>query len=90
MNLENVSDFARAVYLETLKIPRGETRSYKEIAITVGRPTASRAVAQALKHNPYPITIPCHRVISSRGQTIGYFGAAGASKGAALLASEQK
>ena len=55
-------------------IPRGEIRTYKDIAIQIGNPKAYRAVATACKNNPYPITIPCHRVISSNGRIGNYFG----------------
>jgi O-6-methylguanine DNA methyltransferase len=58
---------------EALKaIPYGETRNYGEIAQTVGRPRASRAVGQANHNNPVPIVIPCHRVIGARGDLVGF------------------
>jgi O-6-methylguanine DNA methyltransferase len=58
---------------EALKaIPYGETRSYGEIARAVHRPRAGRAVGQANHNNPVPIVVPCHRVIGSRGDLVGY------------------
>jgi len=67
--------FQIEVYLATSQIPRGETRSYSEIALQIGRPKAARAVGSALKHNPFPGTkVPCHRVIHSSGNTTGYMG----------------
>lgn len=58
---------------EALKaIPYGETRSYGQIARVIGRPKACRAVGQANHNNPLPIIIPCHRVIGSRGDLVGY------------------
>ncbi|MBC7086029.1 MAG: methylated-DNA--[protein]-cysteine S-methyltransferase [Methanomethylovorans sp.] len=53
-------------------IPYGETRSYKEIAQSIGNQKASRAVGIANNHNPTPIFIPCHRVITSNGKMGGY------------------
>ena len=56
------------------KIPYGETRSYKEIGEQIGNPKASRAVGHANNRNSISIIIPCHRVIGSNGQLIGYGG----------------
>ena len=67
------------------KIPLGETRSYKWVAAQVGSPKAVRAVGQALKRNPYPVIIPCHRVIKEDGSLGGYAGGSGEKK-AELLA----
>ncbi|MGC9099225.1 MAG: methylated-DNA--[protein]-cysteine S-methyltransferase [Candidatus Micrarchaeia archaeon] len=67
-----LSRFEVDVLLEVYKIPKGETRSYKEIAKSVGRPFAYRAVGNALKKNPMPIIIPCHRVVRSDGKLGGY------------------
>lgn len=55
-----------------LSIPLGQVRSYKWVAKKSGRPRAYRAVGQILKNNPYPLFIPCHRVISSSGKLGGY------------------
>jgi O-6-methylguanine DNA methyltransferase len=55
-------------------IPYGETRSYGEIARAVDRPRAYRAVGQANHNNPVPIVVPCHRVIGSRGDLVGFGG----------------
>jgi methylated-DNA-[protein]-cysteine S-methyltransferase len=66
------TDFERQVWLALKKIPFGETRSYKWIAEHIGRPSAVRAVGQALSKNPIPIVIPCHRVIESDGSIGGY------------------
>jgi methylated-DNA-[protein]-cysteine S-methyltransferase len=56
------------------RIPYGQTASYGEIALIVGRPKASRAVGAANGANPIPIVIPCHRVIGSDGSLTGYGG----------------
>lgn len=70
------------------QIPYGETRSYGEIARQIGRPKAVRAVGQANQVNPVPILIPCHRVIGSQGELVGYGG--GISLKKQLLALEKK
>ena len=64
----------KKVWDELKKIPRGEVRTYKEIAIAIGRPNSARAVANACRKNPCPITIPCHRVIRSDGSLGVYKG----------------
>lgn len=56
------------------EIPYGETRSYKEQAQAIGRPTAVRAIGSANNRNPIPIIIPCHRVIGANGALVGYAG----------------
>jgi AraC family transcriptional regulator of adaptative response/methylated-DNA-[protein]-cysteine methyltransferase len=64
--------FQWRVWEELRAIPYGETRSYSEIARAIGQPQARRAVAQACKHNPVPLVIPCHRVVRDDGSTGGY------------------
>jgi methylated-DNA-[protein]-cysteine S-methyltransferase len=60
---------------EALKnIPYGETRSYKDIAIQIGKAKACRAIGMANNRNPISIIIPCHRVIGSKGELVGYGG----------------
>ena len=69
-------------------IPYGETRSYSEIARTIGRPGAVRAVARACATNPVALAIPCHRVVASNGAPSGYRWGVGRKK--TLLSSEQR
>ena len=76
----------RSVWNALLAIPYGETASYKQIAEAVGNPRAVRAVGMANNRNPIPILIPCHRVIGSNGELVGYAG--GLDLKAALLALE--
>jgi len=64
--------FQIIVWNELKKIPRGEVRTYKEIALAIGKPNSARAVANACGKNPIPIEIPCHRVIRSDGHLGGY------------------
>ncbi|MEI7999471.1 MAG: MGMT family protein [Candidatus Omnitrophota bacterium] len=71
---EKLTKFEWEVLNATLTIPLGETRSYQWIAQKINRPKAVRAVGQALRNNPYPLIIPCHRVIKSDGQLGGYAG----------------
>ncbi|HBC97419.1 MAG TPA: methylated-DNA--[protein]-cysteine methyltransferase [Clostridium sp.] len=68
------TEFQKKVWSALGKIPYGETRSYKEIAMAVGNPKAFRAVGMANNRNPIPIFIPCHRVIGSNGDLVGYGG----------------
>jgi len=68
-------------------IPSGETRTYKEIANAIGRKGAARAVGNALRKNPYPVTIPCHRVIRKDGSLGGY--SLGKNKKEELLRKEK-
>jgi len=66
--------FQRSVWRELLRIPFGETRSYRDIAMAIGRPKAIRAVGGANHRNPISIIVPCHRVIGSDGSLVGYGG----------------
>jgi methylated-DNA-[protein]-cysteine S-methyltransferase len=66
--------FQRKVWDALAKIPYGQTRSYQDIAVAIGRPGASRAVGQANHQNPVAPIIPCHRVITSTGMLGGYGG----------------
>lgn len=68
------TDFQRQVWQELLKIPYGETVSYKDIAARVGNPYAARAVGMANHSNPIAIIVPCHRVIGADGRLGGYAG----------------
>lgn len=67
-----MTPFAKKVYMVVLNIPLGQVRTYKWVARKAGRPKAYRAVGQILKKNPYPLIIPCHRVIKARGKLGGY------------------
>ena len=68
------SDFQRRVLQVTAALPYGAVTSYAHIAHAIGAPGANRAVAQALRRNPLPIVVPCHRVVGSSGDLIGYAG----------------
>ncbi|MFY0543661.1 methylated-DNA--[protein]-cysteine S-methyltransferase [Brevibacillus sp. H7] len=66
--------FQKAVWTELTRIPYGETRSYKDIALSIGAVKAVRAIGGANNRNPIPIVVPCHRVIGSNGALVGYGG----------------
>jgi AraC family transcriptional regulator of adaptative response/methylated-DNA-[protein]-cysteine methyltransferase len=70
------------------RIPYGETRTYKEVAATIGRPSAVRAVAHACATNPVSVVIPCHRVVRTSGELAGYRW--GLERKKALLAAEHR
>ena len=68
------TSFQRAVWSALQEIPYGQTRSYAQVAATLGRPAAVRAVANANGSNRLAVIIPCHRVIGSDGRLTGYGG----------------
>ena len=82
------TQFEKDVWEAIDKIPFGETRTYKELASSIGHPKAYRAVANACGKNPNPVSTPCHRVISSDGTIGGYSGKGGIKKKKALLKKE--
>ena len=77
------TDFQNRVWKALCEIPYGETRSYKQIAEAIGNPKAVRAVGMANNRNPLLVLVPCHRVIGSNRQLVGY--AAGLDKKQFLL-----
>ena len=83
-----VTPFQRKVYEALLKIPRGQVRTYAQVARAIGRPAATRAVGQALKKNRWAPAIPCHRVISSDGKLGGYSAPGGLAQKRRLLRRE--
>jgi O-6-methylguanine DNA methyltransferase len=85
-DLRELTDFERAVLLKTLEIPRGEVRTYGWVAREIGHPRAVRAVGSALRRNPVPILIPCHRVIRSDG--LGNYAGGAPERKRAILSFE--
>ena len=73
LNLLNITEFEKKVYKETLKIPRGKLKTYKEIGENINS-KGYRAIGNALNKNPIPIIIPCHRVIGSNKKLTGFRG----------------
>jgi methylated-DNA-[protein]-cysteine S-methyltransferase len=86
LDLERVKPFQRAVLQIAQRIPLGKVWTYGRVAEALGKPQASRAVGQALAHNPVPVIVPCHRVIASGGGLGGYAG--GLERKRRLLALE--
>ena len=81
--------FHAAAWTACRQIPPGETRSYRWLAAAAGSPQASRAAGQAMARNPWPLVVPCHRVIGSAGKLHGY-GAGGLTVKARLLEMERR
>ena len=81
--------FQRKVYQAALKIPKGQTRTYGQIARSIGRPKAARAVGQTLKRNPWAPQIPCHRVVAANGLG-GYTATGGLRRKKQLLNLEKR
>ena len=67
-----IDPFRRAVYAATRDIAPGSTRSYGEVAKAIGHPDAARDVGAALARNPFPIIVPCHRVVAANGALTGF------------------
>lgn len=74
LDLEQFTPFYRRIYSQISRMSAGETMSYGGVAAAAGSPRAARAVGQAMATNPYPIVIPCHRVVASDGGRGGYSG----------------
>lgn len=83
-----MTSFACKVYRIVAAIPLGEVRTYQWVARKAGNPKASRAVGQLMKRNPYPVLIPCHRVVGSNNRIGGYV--FGRKKKEMLLRLEQE
>ena len=84
----NGTKFQISVWKEIKKIPKGQTKTYKDIAVALKKPKSSRAVANACGKNPLLIEIPCHRVIRSDGKLGGYSGKGGMKQKRKLLKEE--
>ena len=84
----NGTKFQISVWQEIKKIPKGQTKTYKDIALALKKPKSSRAVANACGKNPLLIEIPCHRVIRSDGKLGGYSGKGGINQKRNLLKEE--
>ena len=88
VDLSRVGPFQRRVLEQLRRIPRGEVRTYRDIAREIGHPGATRAVGTACARNPVPLVIPCHRVVRSDGGLGGYSLRGGAALKRRLLAGE--
>ena len=83
-----VSKFSARVYELTSEVPKGKVTTYGAIASRMGKPKASRAEGNALRANPTPIVVPCHRVVKGDGELGGYNGPKGTGRKAELLRGE--
>jgi methylated-DNA-[protein]-cysteine S-methyltransferase len=79
LNLSGLTEFSIRVLKQTCRIPRGKVTAYSGLAAKIGHPRASRAVGTALANNPFPLVIPCHRVVRAGG-SLGQFGGGGILK----------
>lgn len=81
-----MTNFQKRLFNFVIKIPKGKVTTYGELAKVLK--TSPRAVGQALKANPFPVKIPCHRIVKSDGGLGGYFGKSGSSRKRKLLEGE--
>jgi methylated-DNA-[protein]-cysteine S-methyltransferase len=88
LDLSRVPPFHRRVYGELRRIGAGRTASYAELASLAGSPAAARAVGQAMRKNPLPLVIPCHRVVAAGGRVGGFSAYGGVATKERLLAAE--
>ena len=88
LRIEEGTEFQKKVWKLISEIPRGKVLTYKDLAIKIGKPKSSRAVANASGKNPLIEVIPCHRVIRSDGKLGGYSGKGGIDKKKKLLENE--
>lgn len=89
LDLEGIGDFHRNVYAAARAIPPGETLTYGELAKKLGDPGAARAVGQALGANPFPIIVPCHRILAASGKTGGFSAPGGTTTKMRMLTIER-
>jgi len=89
LDMTEVPEFNARVYAVARTIPAGETRTYGEVARTLGDAGAARAVGAALGDNPFPVIVPCHRVLAANGRTGGFSARGGVATKLRLLAIEQ-
>jgi methylated-DNA-[protein]-cysteine S-methyltransferase len=72
LDLTQVTPFCRRIYAAARAIPAGATLTYGELAARAGKPGAARAVGQAMARNPFPLIVPCHRVMAAGGKAGGF------------------
>lgn len=89
LDFSTCTKFQKRVYKRLQRVPAGSTVTYAELARRCGVPRAYRAVAQALAHNPFPLAVPCHRVLRSDG-SLGGFSAPGGVRLKELLISGER
>lgn len=77
LDLDGLAPFRRRVYEAARRIPAGDTVTYGALARTIGAPGSARSVGQALGRNPFPLIVPCHRVVAANGRPGGFTAAGG-------------
>lgn len=90
LDTRNLSDFRARIYAAARAIPCGARASYGELARAAGSPSAARAVGRAMATNPFPLIVPCHRVVAQGGELHGFSAPGGLRTKAALLDIEQR
>ena len=88
LNMERIPAFRRRVYEVARRIPAGETRTYGELARELGQAGAARAVGRALGSNPFPLIVPCHRILAANGKHGGFSATGGVALKLDLLSRE--
>jgi len=83
-----VGEFDRRVYAAARDVPQGETATYGEIAARIGAPGEARAVGKSLGRNPFPLVVPCHRVVGADGRLVGFSAGSGVATKVRILALE--
>lgn len=89
LDMSTVNQFDAAVYQALRQVPAGETVTYGELAERVGRPGAARAIGKAMGDNPWPILVPCHRVVAADGKAGGFSAPGGLATKARILTIER-
>lgn len=89
LDMTGMSDFLVRVYAAARAVPPGQTRTYGQIAAAAGAPREARAVGQAMGRNPWPIVVPCHRVMGAGGKLVGFSAPGGTDTKLKLLSIEQ-
>lgn len=87
--VNDLSEFIRSVQRELLKVPYGDVVTYCELATRAGSPRAARAVGRVMSSNPFPLLVPCHRVVNADGTIGQYSGARGSVTKAWLIDFER-
>jgi methylated-DNA-[protein]-cysteine S-methyltransferase len=88
LDVARISPFNRRVYDRLRLVPRGRTTTYGSLARAVGQPSATQAVGRAMAANPWPVIVPCHRVLGTRENFGGFSAPGGQATKARLLAHE--
>src|SRR5512134_1088048 len=90
LDTSSLTDFERRVYEAARRIPAGATSTYGEIAAQLGVPGDARGIGQALGRNPYPLIVPCHRVLAAGGRAGGFSAHGGVATKLRLLEIERR